>query len=70
MNSQIIEAGIAHAEVLATLHGDCFDSAWDRQAIIDILAMPGVCALIISTDHQPQGFALFRLAADETEIIT
>lgn len=70
MKAEIIEVGIAHAEVISALHGGCFDIPWEHKAITEILAMPGASALIASTDDLPQGFALFRLAADEAEIIS
>jgi [ribosomal protein S18]-alanine N-acetyltransferase len=70
MSGDITDVGIAHAEVISVLHGACFETPWDNRSISEILAMPGAGALIIGTGDQPQGFALFRLAADEAEIIS
>jgi len=67
--SQISQVGMAHAGVIATLHGECFETAWDVKAIIEILAMAGAVALISTENAYPNGFALFTMAADEAEII-
>lgn len=62
---------MAHAAVLSALHGECFEEAWDEKAMGDILAMPGTTGLIVGTDDEtPEGFIVYRIAADEAEIIT
>jgi [ribosomal protein S18]-alanine N-acetyltransferase len=67
----IIEAGMAYASVISALHKACFEKPWNEKAITDILGMPGATGLIAHSDEEtPQGFMLFRLAADEAEIIS
>lgn len=70
MNEDIRQVGIAHADVISVLHGGCFETPWKARAIAEILAMPGAFALICGPQDCPQGFILFRLAADECEIIS
>ncbi len=70
MSEEISQVGITHAGVIAALHGECFETAWDVKAVTEILAMPGAVALISAENDCPNGFALFRMAADEAEIIT
>lgn len=70
MIRDIVAAGIAHANVISALHKSCFETAWEARAVVEILAMPGAFALIGNSDDCPQGFVLFRLAADEAEIIS
>lgn len=67
---EISEVGIAHTDVISVLHGACLETAWNKQAVAEILVMPGTFALISASAEQPQGFALVRLAVDEAEIIS
>jgi len=69
MSEHIIEAGMAYAKVISALHGACFDAPWDEKAVAEILTMPKAAGLIIGPGGG-QGFVLFRLAADEAEILT
>jgi ribosomal-protein-alanine N-acetyltransferase len=54
------------APMLADLHAQCFDDAWDAEAIRRLMAGPGVTALMVGTD----AFILVRAAAGEAEILT
>jgi ribosomal-protein-alanine N-acetyltransferase len=65
--NDIIEAGIAHAGVMAALHEAAFlHTPWDEKGIAALLAQPGTIGLL-----DPRGgFLLLRLAADEAEILT
>jgi len=68
-----IEAvGLAHARVLAALHAACFADAWSVGAMADVLASPGAfaCLAFQSSDPEPVGFALARVAADEAELLS
>ncbi len=67
---KISAVGGAHADVISTLHGLCFEHPWHQQAVTDLLAMPGAVAFIASDRDDPVGFIIARLAADEAEIIT
>ncbi len=63
----MIEAGVAHAAVMAALHGAAFaDEPWDEASFATLLAQPGVVGLV-----DPRGgILLLRVAADEAEILT
>jgi tRNA threonylcarbamoyladenosine biosynthesis protein TsaB len=55
-------AGLPH---LAALHAASFAAPWDRQALAELLAVPGSFAF-----HHPDGFVLARVAGGEAEILT
>ncbi|MDE2444685.1 MAG: tRNA (adenosine(37)-N6)-threonylcarbamoyltransferase complex dimerization subunit type 1 TsaB [Alphaproteobacteria bacterium] len=55
---------------LATLHQTSFDHGWTESDISQMLASPGYAALLAETPDGPAGFILYRMAADEAEIIT
>lgn len=70
-------AAAADVTLLAALHADIFHGAstgevWDQEAIARILAMPGADGLLAvrQSDGQPLGLALYRMAADEAEILS
>jgi len=62
-----VRAGFAHAKTLAALHAPAFPhEPWDEGDFATLLAQPGVTALL-----DPRGgFVLWRIAADEAEILT
>ena len=69
--AQITRVGSEHARVLAALHGECFDTAWDAMAFARLMVMPGAFALVASTSAgEPVGFVMVRSASDEAEILT
>jgi ribosomal-protein-alanine N-acetyltransferase len=71
MTAKIVEASIVHAGVISVLHGACFEEVWNEKSINEILNMAGTTGLLIGADVEtPQGFILFRVAADEAEIIS
>lgn len=57
---------------LAALHRLCFPhDPWNRQALAEVLAMPGAGGwLALGEADAPCGFLLVRRAADEAEILT
>ncbi|MCW8914270.1 MAG: ribosomal protein S18-alanine N-acetyltransferase [Magnetovibrio sp.] len=60
-----------HAAVLSQLHSESFDEGWSSQSLQTTLETPGVFGLIANIDtDEPLGFGLFRLSADEAEVIT
>lgn len=67
---RVDEAQLLAATLLAELHGESFDKAWNRDEFATLLAVPRTAALIISHGGEPTGFGLYRQAADEAEIIT
>jgi len=71
MTARIIEVSIVHARVISVLHGACFEEAWNEKSICEVLNMAGTTGFIAGADVEtPQGFILFRVAADEAEIIS
>ncbi len=68
----ISSVGAAYAPVMAALHADSFADPWDREHFSQLLSTPGVFGGIASSaqDADPVGFSLFRMAADECELIT
>ncbi len=72
MNAAIVirEASVAEAPVLAALHAESFEDPWSAGEFAKLMAMPGATAALALAGEEPIGFALFRRAADEAEIIT
>lgn len=70
---RLVAAGAAHGEVLAALHGACFDDGWDAAAIRRMLAVPGTRAAIAVAAapeaRTPDGFVLWRRLGDEAEVL-
>lgn len=66
---RIEAAGAEHAAILAELHRACLEDAWPEAAIGTLLGQPGIFASLAS-DDAPAGFILWRLAADEAEILS
>jgi ribosomal-protein-alanine N-acetyltransferase len=58
----------------AALHGEAFvplgERAWTRQELAGLLASPGVTGLLLQADGRDAGFALCRVATDESELLT
>ncbi len=70
MSHDTVSCSIAHAEVIAALHGACFDKAWDGDAITDFMNSPGTFGFIGCYSLVPRGFILCRAAGDECEIVS
>ena len=78
MKARLVQTGPEGAGMLARLHGMCFhrEAAWDEAAFASLLATPGMTALVAAVpageagESVPAGLILYRLAADEGEIIT
>lgn len=61
----------AMAEVAAALHeASGFHEPWNAQAFAELLAMPGTAGLLALAGEEPAGLVLWRVAADEAEILT
>jgi ribosomal-protein-alanine N-acetyltransferase len=68
---RIVEAGPAEAAVLSALYETAFAEAWAPDQLAQLLAGPGVFALIALDDAgEPAGYALGRVAADEAELLS
>jgi ribosomal-protein-alanine N-acetyltransferase len=60
-------------DLLAALHGQSFDAAWDRpwspRSFADVLAMPGAAGQLAILNDAPIGFGLTLAAVDEVELL-
>lgn len=77
MNDQTYVVSVLAALDLAraaALHGEAFaavgERGWTRQEIAELLATPGVTGLLLQAGDQDVGFALYRIVADEAELLT
>lgn len=59
---------------VAALHGEAFaavgERGWTRREIGELLATPGVAGLLLRTGDHDAGFVLYRIVADEAEMLT
>jgi tRNA threonylcarbamoyl adenosine modification protein YeaZ len=62
----VTRAGKASLERLAAIHGGAFVKPWGVDELEALLALPGTTALMVAD----KAFILYRLAADEAEILT
>ncbi|WP_026873191.1 ribosomal protein S18-alanine N-acetyltransferase [Inquilinus limosus] len=68
---RVVEAGVAEAAVLSALYEAGFGEAWAADQLAQLLAGPGVFALIaLDEGEEPAGYALARVAADEAELLS
>jgi ribosomal-protein-alanine N-acetyltransferase len=58
----------------AAIHAESFvamgERGWTPQDLAELMASPGVTGLLMRADNQDAGFALCRIAADESELLT
>lgn len=58
----------------AALHRQAFEPLgerpWTRRDMAELLASPGVAGLLVEVEGREDGFALWRMAADEAELLT
>ncbi|HEX9461059.1 MAG TPA: GNAT family N-acetyltransferase [Alphaproteobacteria bacterium] len=71
----LFPAALAHAELLAVVHGRCFEETWSRRVIAELLSTPGGFAYMAVVDdpvvgEAPAGFTLARIASDDAELLT
>ncbi len=62
----VIRVGKASLDRLAAIHQNAFEKPWGRDELEGLLALPGTTALLAAD----KAFILYRLAADEAEILT
>jgi ribosomal-protein-alanine N-acetyltransferase len=64
----------AHQTLLAALHGRCFPIGWSEATFAELLSLPNsfglIATLLDNGAARPVGFALARVAADESELLT
>ena len=68
-------ANAVDSDLLAALHGRCFDGpeeeTWGSAAIATLLSLPGGSAfLAVSASEAPAGLVIVRYAGSESEILT
>lgn len=70
--SAVVEAGVAHAGVIAALHAACFEDGggWSGPSLASLIGTPGTFALIAGAADEPAGFIVCRAAAGEAEVLT
>jgi ribosomal-protein-alanine N-acetyltransferase len=69
--TSLISAEALHADVLASLHAQCFDRGWSSKAMAELLVQPGTLALLaMLKPTYPVGFVMARRAADVSDILT
>ncbi|MEW5424511.1 GNAT family N-acetyltransferase [Amorphus sp. 3PC139-8] len=71
----IEEAGPDDVAAIAAIHARSFPQEWTVDELAALLSKPGVAALVarrgsLWTSTRPVGFVIYRLAADEAEILT
>ena len=59
-----------HAQSMAALHAQAFETPWDAPAFESLLAGPGVFALAVQGDSSLEALILMRAIAGEAEILT
>lgn len=66
--------GVLDLDLASRLHGEAFaamgERAWSRQDVAELLASPGVAGLALEVDGRDTGFALYRVVAEEAELLT
>jgi len=68
---QVLSLSAGLAEVAAALHASSgFPEPWSAAAFTELLAMPGTAGCLALDDGHAHGLILWRVAADEAEILT
>ncbi len=67
---QLQPLGPLDLAVVAALHASCFDHAWNKAAIAELLAIPGSLGALAHIKDQPVGFVIALAVGAEAEILT
>jgi ribosomal-protein-alanine N-acetyltransferase len=71
MNLRTIPLSAAMATLAGALHAQSgLPERWTAATFLELLALPGVGGLLAHVDDEPAGLVLWRIAADEAEILT
>lgn len=65
MTARVVSA--SEAEILSSVHAQCFSEVWSAPYIASLLATPGTFACLSECQN---GFILMRVAGDEAEVLT
>lgn len=63
----------SYSDLLAALHGECFDKVWNRDSFAALLAMPGSLGALAEAGDgavQPAGYILALDTGDDWEILS
>ncbi len=63
-------AGIEACPALADIHRQGFDPAWSAEEIRSLMDGLGAFAFSAGPETSPAGFVLYRITADEAEVLT
>lgn len=66
---ELVPVGLSHAEVLAALYSESFETPWSAQAFSDLLSQRTVGGWIVGRS-EPTGFILIQTSGGESEILT
>lgn len=71
-NMRIWRGGLGDAGMLARLHAPVFPDAWPEEAFASLLVRDGMIVLLgaRAAADTAEGFVLFRVVADEGEVLT
>ena len=68
---EVASIGACESALIAELHAESFpEDAWSPALLTEILALPGNFGFLARRGADPLGFALARVAADQSEILT
>ncbi len=59
-----------HAEIIAGIHGECFDRPWSGPEMARMLCAPAISGFGAGDDAYPDGFILGQFSGEEGEILT
>jgi ribosomal-protein-alanine N-acetyltransferase len=66
--------GALDLDLASALHAEAFaplgERGWTRREMAELLAAPGVAGLVLQSGRKEVGLALWRVAADEAELLT
>lgn len=68
--SHVRLAGTDDYNMLASIHAQCFDTAWTAEQFQSALSLPGAQALVVELDQSAYGFVQFQQVLEEAEINT
>lgn len=64
-------AGPLEVGLLAAMHAECFEERWSAEAMGEVVAGPGVFAMIAaSRERGPLGFAIARVIGEDSELLS
>jgi [ribosomal protein S18]-alanine N-acetyltransferase len=70
-------AGIVEVPLLSAMHAECFEERWSPQAMSEVIAGPGIFAMIAHVrdnggpaGRSPIGFAIARVIGEDSELLS